>query len=45
MEELSTKQIETLYKMYLRGLITFTQIVNYICNDYTFRYLKFNNIN
>jgi hypothetical protein len=45
MEELTFKQTEILYKMYLRGLVTFSQIVNFICNDYTFRYLEFNNIN
>jgi hypothetical protein len=42
--KMSTREeLVKLYDMYLRGLITFDQIVNIVCDEMTFEYLKYNN--
>jgi hypothetical protein len=33
----------TLCKLYMRGLVTFDWLVNYLCDEATYQYIKSNN--
>lgn len=37
------EQLVKLYNMYLKGLVTFDQIVDIVCDEMTFEFLKYNN--
>lgn len=43
MDKIIKEETKKLANMYLRGLITFEWLVNYICDEMTHDYLKSNN--